>query len=218
MKTQISKKSIALAYFMICAVLLTGISYATTADKVVKQEEDKYKDSTVLVEAFLVEVELDALYKSGVSPIGQKPNSVSIKSILQCLNKNKAKVITGAKVAAKQREDGKTELTGTEYVKREKSVKGPEGKAIKQAFFDPYSVGISFSARVFVKSESTLEVSFTFEQTGLDLLEGDIPPQKFERTWANTVSLKVGEPTIVGATQDKKTAHFLVICAHIENK
>jgi hypothetical protein len=100
------------AVVVFCSLLLVGISTAPmvrakcgeqAGEQHAEPAKDKYEDSRILVEAFLVEVNLEALYASGVNPIGQEPNSVSVENIQQCLkNPDSGRVTTGAKAAARQ--------------------------------------------------------------------------------------------------------------------
>ena len=141
----------------------------------------------------------------GVWPIGLTPDSYRASS------------------STKQNEHSRTELKETKYFKREIATKGAGGKPGQRASYDKYQVGIDFSVHAFVKSESTVSVLFEFEQTGfeqteLDVSQADMPPDLFTRSWRNTVSLKGGEPTIVGSTQDEEKAIFLILCAHLEHE
>ena len=100
---------------LVCLPFLTG---AAVVQKAAGQEAvkppDPYKDSKILVEAFVVEVELDALYKQGVSPIGQKPKAVSIMNILRCFkDKDAAKVTAGTKLALNHNEQSRIEEVKT---------------------------------------------------------------------------------------------------------
>ena len=96
---KISKSILVLVVVTLCIMLLAGRSIGPTAEAQAKIE-DPYKDVCVLVEAFVVEVDLSSLYRQGVSPIGQKPDSVSVENILKCLDaKDIAQVTTGIKVA-----------------------------------------------------------------------------------------------------------------------
>ena len=215
---KISKKIMLLAAVLFCAVFLADISAAPnkkTSPQIEKQVENPHENSRILVEAFVVEVSLDTLYKSGVSPIGQKPNSVSIKNILYCLkDKENGKVTAGAKVAVKNREEGKTETREKTYVKREQQVV-IHGKPTTRRTRDNYTSGIDFSIRAIVKSENKIVVSFKFNQSGLVFLKNDAVPNTFDRQWENTVSLEAGKPTIVGAIQNEDTAVFLILVADI---
>ena len=85
---KISKSILVLFVVLICIVLLAGHSTRPTVAAQPQQApkaKEPHKNTCVLVEAFVVEVELPELYEQGVSPIGQKPNSVSVNNILKCI-------------------------------------------------------------------------------------------------------------------------------------
>lgn len=223
-----SKSVLVLVVVVFCAVFLAGISVAPMAiaepaerrrAPAPEQVQDQHKDSRILVEAFVVEVKLETLYKSGVSPIGQKPNSVSIKNILQCLKvKDGGKVTAGAKVAIRQKEDGNIQEQETKYVERERQVRGRDGTVTTQKVFDDYSIGMTFNVKAIAKPEDKIWVEFSFNQSGFVVSKKEMPPNKISRQWNGTVCLGAGEPSIVGATQNEETAVFLILCADIENE
>ena len=216
---KISKKVVVLVGVVFCVMFLMG----TTSDKKTpsdKQEENRYRDARVLVEAFVVEVELDALYDAGVGLVGQKPNSVSMEKILRCLrDKDKAKVTAGAKVAARNNEKG--QMSSRRKIHHEKSVsKSKEsGDVAVLKTFVPYSISIEFVVLPKVSPDSKIKLEFAFEQERIEVAsENDRPPDFIGRDWTAIVSLEAGKPSIVGAIQNEETAVFLVICADIEKE
>jgi hypothetical protein len=187
-----------------------------------QKEVDPYEGTKILVEAFVVEVKLDALYKSGVSPIGQKPHSVSISDILKCLkDKNAGTVTSGTKLAVKQ--DGKGEIRTDEAknLEQKTTFQNPQGgKASESISFLKCNSDVEFRANVHVNNNKKIEIDFKFEQALFLMPEEHAavtpPPDKVTRNWQNTVSLKGGEPTIVGEIQNEDKAVFLILCADIE--
>lgn len=213
-----------------CSLLLVGICTAPMVraqcggqggEQDAEQVKDKYEDSRILVEAFVVEVKLEALYASGVNPIGQKPNSVSIENIQQCLkDRDSSKVTTGAKVAARQGRGASIEVSETIYVEREKPVRRRPGGEVKiQKVFDSYGGSKQFNVDVSVGADGRIRAEFVFRQDTLGKIPDDKarPPHKINRNWSGQVTLEADEPSIVGAEQDEQKAVFLILCAHIEN-
>ncbi|HUW20899.1 MAG TPA: hypothetical protein VMW16_16485 [Sedimentisphaerales bacterium] len=227
-----SSKNIAiLAGVASCVVFLASISTVSMAkprfqenggQQAAEQVKDPYEGARILLEAFVVEVELEALYKAGVSPIGQKPNSASIENILQCLkDKDRAKVTTGAKVAVTQRESGVIQVQEQVYMERQRPVRGArDGEAEVQKTFDCYNVNRQFDADVVVNPQGRIRVRFRFTQNTLGKAssEKDRPPDTIARNWSGTVSLEAGRPSIVGATQNQEAVVFLILCADIEKE
>ncbi len=220
--TRTSISIVILVGVVFCGLLLSGDSAGPSAKAQANQSvqaEDLYKDSRVLVEVFVVEVKLSALYDLGVSPIGQKPNSVSVENILKCLrNDDWAQVTAGAKLALGQQQRGSTKATETTYVQRETPVPAGRGRAgAVSRSFESYSIGKSFDAQVAIRPDSRIFVAFTFSQNTVDkaALESGAPPATITRDFSGSVCLEAGKPSIVGAMQNEQMAAFLIISADI---
>jgi len=215
---------------VLCGLLIVGTCTAPmvrakcgeqAGEQHAEEVTDKYEDSRILVEAFLVEVKLEALYASGANPIGQEPNSVSIKRIQQCLkNRDNGKVTTGAKVAAKQGKNATIQVSEIIYVEREKAIRNRRGgEAEIQKVFDSYDTNKQFDVEVSVGPDGRITTGFGFKQYTLGTIPEDQarPPDRITRNWFGQVTLEAGRPTIVAAEQDEQKAVFLILCAHIEN-
>lgn len=219
---KISKNTVTFAGILLCVVLLAGISVAPMAKAVeqgrgqsAEQVEDQYEDSKIRIEIFVAEVQLKALYKTGVSPIGQKPNAVSIESILQCLAGANGKVVTGAKLATGQNEEGRIDQRKTIYVARQQQRVTREGTTT-QKVFESYDAGMVFGAKAVATRPGRIGVAFSFEQSEFDLSKQDTPPDRVSRKWNGEVTLEAGVPSIVGATQNEEVATFLILTADIQ--
>ena len=213
---KISKSIVVLVAATLCMVLLAGRSVGPTAEAQTKIE-DPYHDVCVLVEAFVVEVDLSELYKQGVSPIGQKPDSVSVENILKCLDsKDIAHVTTGVKVAVPSGHNGKAKITETIY--KEQQVAVPSGRKVSASVrYTNYDIGKMFGATASVRPSGEILISFDFsESTFRNITSTDeTPPSTINREWSGTVNLQAGRPAIAGATQNEETAVFLILCADI---
>ncbi|MBW7990291.1 MAG: hypothetical protein FVQ84_09790 [Planctomycetes bacterium] len=227
---KMSRNIVILVCIIFCALIATGPLVGPTAEaqpKRIQQKkteliEDSYKDSTILVEAFVVEVRLSALYDLGVSPIGEKPNSVSIDNILRCLqDEDKARIISGAKVAVKHREQGTTESEQMIYLEQQKPAKTSEASKKPAASRPPrpYKFSKSFRASANILAHNRIYVSFSFTGNSMDkVLTKDVtPPNTVNWQWSGTVCLEMGKASIVGATQDEEKAVFLILCADIRS-
>lgn len=167
-----------------------------------------------LVEAFIVEVNLPALAKLGVSPIGEEPHAVTVPDILKCLGTGQARVVAGAKAACQQ---GNTEVraTKTTYIVRETSTPGQTQKD-----YSPYESGKRFSVSTGVAPDNApataILVQFSLEES-LFIEKGrasDVPPDRAMWDWSGSVLLQPGRPEIVAASQDAERAVFLLLTAH----
>ena len=184
--------------------------------------EDPYKDSSILVEAFVVEVRLSTLYDLGVSPIGEKPNSVSIDNILKCLqDEDNARISSGAKVAIRQREQGETEAEQRIYLDQQNPTKTTEAnkKPVASRPPRPYQLGKSFRASANILALNRIIVSFSYNENALDkvLTKDNMPPHTVNWQWSGMICLEKGKASIVGATQDEEKAVFLILCADIRD-
>lgn len=165
-----------------------------------------------LVEAFIVEVNLPALAKLGVSPIGEEPHAVTVPDILKCLGTGQARVVAGAKAASQQ---GNTEVraTKTTYIVRETSTPG-------QKDYSPYESGKRFSVSTGVAPDNApaaaILVQFSLEES-LFIEKGrtpDVPPDRAMWNWSGSALLQPGRPEIVAASQDAERAIFLLLTAY----
>jgi hypothetical protein len=220
---KIPKSIVVLVAATLCMVLLAGRYDGPTAEAQAKQTEsieEQQKDVCVLVEAFVVEVNLSELYKQGVSPIGQKPDSVSVENILKCLDaRDIAQVTTGVKVAINSGQRGEAKITETIYVERQVAV--PSGMKVPGAVhYTNYDIGKTFRATASVRPNGEIFVSFDFnESTYRNITSTDeTPPNTVNRGWSGAVNLHAGRPAIAGATQNEETVVFLILCADIKDK
>ncbi len=216
---KILKNIVIIVCVISCASIAAGpLVKPTVKAKVKKTEpiEDPYKDSTILIEAFVVEVRLSALYDLGVSPIGEKPNSVSIDNILRCLqDEDNARIRSGAKVAVKQREMGRTETAQRIYLELQTSEGNKRASGSRPA--RPYQFSKTFDASANILAHNRIYVSFTYRENSMDKasIKNNTPPDTADWQWSGPIYLESGKASIVGATQDETKAVFLILCADI---
>ncbi|MHC4644241.1 MAG: hypothetical protein ACYTBJ_01970 [Planctomycetota bacterium] len=212
----------------VCTVLLGGLCFLPTtkaksaergAEDAAGKAAEAYRDSRIFVEAFVVEVRLKALYKLGVSPIGQKPNAVSIKNIVECLKSEAdAKVTAGTKVAVRHNEKGSIKENETKHIQRERQVKRRGQEVTTEKVFEDYSTGMTFTADAIGMPEDKIQVTYGFDQSCIIFSDKQMPPDRVNRQWNGRVSLEAGKPSIVGSTQNSDMAVFLILSADIENQ
>jgi hypothetical protein len=163
----------------------------------------------VLVEAFVVEVNLPALAKLEVSPIGQEPHAVAVDHILRCLDTGQARVLGGSKAASQA--DARTEIQEkkTTYLRFEKGA--------SETSYNAYQLGTTFSLGVIPLSDTTVSVQFRYSYTRLtrDAQTPNAPPNTDGWEWSSAAVLEMGKPQIVAANQDAEKAVFLLLTAHI---
>jgi len=192
----------------------------TGVQRLVRQEADPHEGSTILVEAFVVEVSLSALSDMGVNPLGQAPHSVSVQQLLTCLRKDdSAGVLLGVKTAGAHASRGNTtEETETTYRSKTRTVNTREGQT-EHVDYTPYENGQVLSVQPAIRPDGTVELGYDFSYSGVRAGEqgAEAPPNTVSWSWNGSVSLQAGTPAIVGATQDQDGAIFLVLTAHIQN-
>jgi hypothetical protein len=215
--TKNSKSLLVLIAAILCMAFLTNQSIEPTADAQAKQApkaDDPYQNMCVLTEAFVVEVDLSELYKQGVSPIGQKPNSVSVENILKCLDaRDIAQVTTGVKVAVPSGHHGEAKIRETI-----RKIPVPSGRKVPGPVrYTNYEIGKTFRATASVRPDGEILMSFDFSETTYRNIPStdETPPNAISREWSGTVNLKAGRPAIAGATQNEETAVFLILSADI---
>jgi hypothetical protein len=214
---KISKSIVVLAiatlFFVLSASHSTGPAVIAQAQQAPKAEEP-HQNTCVLVEAFVVEVDLSELYEQGVSPIGQKPNSVSVENILRCLDASDvAQVTTGVKVAVPSGHHGNAKIRETI-----RKIPIPNGRKIPGPVrYTNYEIGKTFGATASVRPGGEILMSFDFSESTYRNIPStdDTPPNAINREWSGTVNLNAGRPAIAGATQNEETAVFLILCADI---
>ncbi len=213
-----------------CALFFAGHSAGPIAEAQAKDAEktpNPYEAASILVEAFVVEVRLAALYELGVSPIGRTPHAASVEDIVKCLrDENKARVAGGAKLTASPRARATmkaTESVHAEWQETKQTVPNPARSArppVRPRGSTTWRIGSEFSAEVFVRPNGRILVDYKFSQDTLR----DLPPKEeqpvdtLSRNWASSLYLDAGEPAIAGAVQNEETVVFLVISADITSK
>ena len=222
--TKILKSIVVLAAVTLCMILLVGHYISPTAKAQIKQAEkieNPQQDVCVLVEAFVVEVELAELYKQGVSPIGRKPDSVSVENIHKCLDaENLKQVTTGLKVAVRSGQRGEARITETVYVKRQ-MVSIPNDKKVPgNVRYGNYDIGKTLRVVASVGPTDAIFISFDFSESTYQNVNStdEAPPDSVNREWSGVINLQPGRPAIVGAAQNQETGVFLILVADIKNK
>jgi len=214
-------KCLSIAVCIVCVVgILPAIQGRDAQDtaqaqpRSVEPESHQAQTATILVEAFVVDVNLPALAELGVSPIGRSPHNVSVENILTCLENQQARVVAGAKGAVQNERDGKIRATHTTYVRRD----GPQGRG--QVSYAPYEDGAALSVRALILSARFVEIDYSLSCSvfGPPRETNDGPPDTESCEWQGSIVLRPGEPMIAAATQDWQRIVFLVLTAHVHDR
>lgn len=204
-----------------CVVCVTGILPAIRGGDAldtaqaqpgsVEPENRQTQAASILLEAFVVEVNLPALAELGVSPIGRSPHNVSVENILACLENGQARVLVGTKKATWDQRESKVRATRTTYVRRD----GPP-----QRSYAPYESGTALSVHATAWSERLVEILYNFSCSVFASRSEaeDGPPDRESWEWQGSIVLRPGEPMIAAATQDWQRVVFLVLTAHVQDR
>lgn len=185
-----------------------------------ERPEDPYANVGILVEAFVVEVDLTTLYEMGVSPLGQEPHAVSVDNILACLkHPDQATVLTGTKAMGVHRSmRGQLRQKGTTYRPHTRMTRTDQGP-VQSVDYRPYETGQTFEVQPALVSEHAATIAYEF---GYSAVRGEgndeAPPDAVSWSWNGTASVTLGTPAVVGATQDEDGVVFLILTAHIVNR
>ncbi len=220
--TKFSKCILTFIMLALLAPLLFGGADEKGDTGNVKSLAEQYQNARILVEAFVVEADLEALYDSGVSPIGQKPNSVSIKHILNCLgDEDNGQVIAGAKIAVRNKETGemRQRLIRSRQQARPAARTSPTtARRRPRQPSSEFATDITFHTRVYINTEDKIRTEYSFNQQGFitTTTEPNEPADRMSRDWNGVITLEAGKPAIAGSVQDENSAVFLILCADIE--
>ena len=229
MKKHTQLVAITILLGLACLLMLTGLTDANAERRIVRtegspenQQTDPYEAKEILVEAFVVEADADEVAKLKVSPFSAKPESITAGHLLELMKKANAKISAGAKLAMKHRSGSNMNSHKMTYYKREvqNQIQTKEGpQKTQRVNYENYSQGITFETRAALSNADRVEVSFEFNQSLVDMenIAEDMPPTTISREWKNRVSLKDGQPAIVGAIEDSGKSVFLVLTVNIQD-
>lgn len=184
-------------------------------------QPDPYENTSILVEAFVVEVQNAALAEAGVNPLGQAPDNVTPVKILWCLkDDDKAQVLSGAKLTARHRNEASTECGDTVYFRRETGAATVrDGKPVPSSnvIYEPYNRRQKFTVRPTVKSDGNVFCGFNYIETQLRPAEDKLmPPGQLSYNWNGGMVVPDGSPVIAAAVQGEQTTTFFILTATVQ--
>ncbi len=182
----------------------------STIGKVIRPAEDPYKDSVILVEAFMVEVQLSALHSQGVPEISEGCKSISAEQIIKLMKTTDAAVLTaGAKVAVCQKDKARTESI---------THLGRQIGTTEKRRIEYVGVGTTFTAIAEIRDKEKIFVELDFEHSDVQQANpAAMGTNLVKNNWSSSLCLKEGKPTLVGSTADKETGTFLIVTANIKD-
>lgn len=202
----------------------TGKMVTKQVPVTVPKEADSFENTSVLVEAFMVEVSNDALAEVGVNPIGQAPDGISILKILACLNDTeKAEVISGTKAMACHNQSTKISNNNTYYFKveqgKEEEFRKPKPAVITRSFtINSCDSDREFEVVPHIQKDDRIRLQANFSYSEMAENEDQmIQPDEIRFVWRGVLAAESGKPVVAGAAQNDESVVFLILTATIQN-
>lgn len=195
-------------------IYLVSSANISVAEDTEIASQEQFANVTVLIEASVVRVELEALEEIAGESDNQTLNSIPLGKILQCIREEEGgEVVSVVKLAVG---NGSVAEITTEQNEQEKG-KNPENGTGERA---DRETNVSFRVEALVNDINKIEVKFDFKQVVLentlsavsDAEEEQGMVTKFEVS--SELVLRTGQSRIVGATK-KDVATFLILSVDI---
>jgi hypothetical protein len=170
---------------------------------------EPFDNATILVKAFVVQVDLQSLYTLGVCPL-DNDRVVTVTDLQTCLQSPvKAKVIAGQRVVVGQSSQVSSSQAQTAYIN---VYTAPGRKGYK-----PYQSGTNLDVYANVRNNNRIHIEYTWTQTFFPEEHPAVNQPPNTGTWdcTGTLDLDNNVPQITGAIQDDKKASFMILSAHI---
>ena len=173
------------------------------------------EQDSVLVEAYLVQVNNKALYEAGVAVVPQKNDeSVTVLKLLRCIAKpQNGRVISSATVALKKNQKAQTSTEKNHYI----PAKDQTGKTIT---IEPYSTLVKFEVVLSDKNGDGIQMFFQYHHDGLsdipdDKMPRESPPETVSYFTQSSITMPLDKPIIVSRSQNTGTSLFFILRAEI---
>jgi hypothetical protein len=202
---------------VLCVLAMCSVVWAEDK-KVAVQDPQKEKPDlrSVIVDAWLVRVDADALAESGVKPLSEKDKeNVSVMNLLWCLNEpNSGEVIISSQTRSGLNNEATTSFNNTIYISRSNEIARDGRGAITNSSFNQR---IDFRNYSNIVENKQIGISWEFNSNFVyNKNQNDYPPDSGSVSFKNHWTIMpAGKPVIVGQTQIGKDMFFLVMKAEI---
>ena len=207
--------------FAVFSLLFVALVFAPAPNVQARQGQSDEKLSnlleqdSVLVEAYLVQVNSKALYEAGVAVVPQKNDErVTVLKLLRCIAKpQNGRVISSATVALKKNEEAQTSTKKNHYIPG----KDETGKTIT---IESYSTIVKFEVGLSDKNGGGIQKFFQYHHDGLsdipdDKMPRELPPETISYFTQSSLNLSLNKPIIVSRSQNTGTSLFFILRAEI---
>ncbi|HBG26773.1 MAG: hypothetical protein A2Y10_05565 [Planctomycetes bacterium GWF2_41_51] len=194
---------------ILCVLAMCSLVLAEEK-KTVESEKEKLDYRSVIVDAWLVKIDADMLYQSGVKPLSEKEKEyVSVMNLIWCLSEpNCGEIIASAKTRTITNESASCESSNVRYVKWERG---------NHTEFSPYSSETVFKTepKIFDDKIIRLEYVFRIDSFSFSEFNLELPPKEIKLNFANYVVFPDKKPMIACQSQIGNEMYFLVMKAEI---
>jgi hypothetical protein len=206
----------------ICMCVLAMCSGVFAEEKKVdeqgKLEKEKPDTRSVVVDAWLIRVDADALAKSGVRPLSEKDKeNVSVMNLIWCLNEpNSAKVMASARIQSHNYERAECESEKVEYVKSENGMTLPGGREVQRAIsFNPYTSSTNLRTTLSILDDKKIRLEYYFKANDFIISDSNSPAGENRIQFNNIIILPDKKAVIAAQSQTGKEMFFLVLKGEI---
>jgi hypothetical protein len=181
-------------------------------------------EKTIAVEAYLVQVSMDALYKAGVKPVPVKgSDEITSAVLLKCISDpTNGKVISAGRIVTKDGDTAETNTTTKKNVKRLENINLPNGaktENVRRETYQIYQNGCHFSAycaKPNVKEKHQIKLNIEFDFNGYDedkIAKEDTAPDTTSYNFKGELIVDNDNSVVVGGMQNGNKGLFLVVRA-----
>ena len=205
---------------LICLCVLAMCSVVWAEDKnQTEPQKEKPDYRSVIVDAWLVRVDADALAESGVKPLSEKDKeNVSVMNLLWCLSEpNCGEIVTSARTMGAVKVEIENNFQQDFYLNESTETTLGDGRTVKGRTSTPYNLKVDFKTYSQVLENKQVGISWSFFSRFIcDKLRNKLPPDtgnlSYENHWG---IIPAGKSVIVGQSQIGKDMFFLVMKAEI---
>ena len=179
---------------------------------------------TVVVETYLLQVDMDALYGFGVAAVPQKADeTVTVGRLVSCLaNPNSGRVLDSTRVVVHSREHGEIKSTSTEYVKQVSSGRAPSRAGAKPAEsfrFQSYNTGstVEVTTHAMRAAYPMIRLELSYDHSGWlsSETEEGAPPSTVSYDLSAVFEVEDGKAVVAGCKQTGNRGLFLIVRASV---
>lgn len=200
---------------LIILCVLSMCSFVLAEEKKASEPEKEKPDyRSVIVDAWLVKVDADALAKSGVKPLSEKDKeNVSVMNLLWCLGEpNSGEVIISVRTRSGLNQKAISDFGNTIYISETQEA-SPDGR--KAVTHNPYSQKIDFETYSTITENKQISISWKFNSHFIYDIN-NWPPYTGSIDYQNNWTIMyAGKSVIVGHSQIGNDMFFLVMRAEI---